>query len=160
MDLITYPWYRKTRSAPVFKTGYCNQLFIARSMNFCLWYIYCPPILWNRPLVLRACLIAGVNLCHCQYNAPGNNYLLWPSDKCYVHPSLLFCPGQPSFLGVRISPIATKVVWRICVDHIQLWAVAVCKLPSQSKLPIILTNIRQVLENIVPFLGLSKRVFS
>ena len=112
------------------------------------------------PLVLTACLTAGVNLCHCQYNAPGNNYLLWPSDKCYVHPSLLFCPGQPFFLGVRISPIATKVVWRICVDHIQLWAVAVCKLPSQNKLPIILTNIRQVLENIVPFLGLSKRVFS
>ena len=38
-----------------------------------------------------------------------------------------------------------KAVWRFCVDHIQLWAVAVYKLPSQTKVAIMNTNIRPVL---------------
>ena len=48
-------------------------------------------------------------------------------------PSLSSCPGQSSFSGVLISPIAPKALWHICVDHILLWIVAVWKLPSQTK---------------------------
>ena len=72
-------------------------------------------------------------------------------------------PGQPSPSAVLISPMAQKSVWHICVDHIQLWAVAVCQVPFQTKVAIMPTNIRPVIiENIVRFssLGLSQREMS
>ena len=54
-------------------------------------------------------------------------------------------------------------VCRICDEHIQLWAVAVCKLPSETKVELISTNIRPVaIDIIVRFLvrGLSQREMS
>ena len=46
-------------------------------------------------------------------------------------------------------------MWCICVHHIQLWAVALSKLPSETNVAIISTNIRPVIiENIVQFSGL------
>ena len=39
-------------------------------------------------------------------------------------------PGQPSFSDVLTFLIAPKAVWRIFIDHIQLWAVAVCHSPT------------------------------
>ena len=56
---------------------------------------------------------------------------------------------QLFFLGVPISPIAPKTVCRICVDHTQLWAIAVCKLPSQTKVAITPTNIWPVIIEII-----------
>ena len=38
-----------------------------------------------------------------------------------------------------------KVVWRMCAAHIQLWAVVVCKLPSQTKVAFKPNNIRPVI---------------
>ena len=58
-------------------------------------------------------------------------------------------PSQPFFYQVLIFPIAPKAVYRICFDHIQLWAVVVCQLPSQTKLVIMSTNIRPVIIKIV-----------
>ena len=55
---------------------------------------------------------------------------------------------------------APKAVCRICVDHIQLWGDVVCKVPSQTQLVIVPTNIRSVIfENIFQFSsrGLSQR---
>ena len=57
-----------------------------------------------------------------------------------------------TFSGVPISPITSKALWHTCGDHIQLWAVDVCKLPSQTKVAIMRTNIRpETLANIVRF---------
>ena len=76
------------------------------------------------------------------------------------------CPFPVSILSreyslswVLISPTAPKAVWRICVDHIQLWAVVVCKLPSQTKAAIIRPVI---IENIFRFscIGLSQMQMS
>ena len=61
-------------------------------------------------------------------------------------------PGQPSFSRELFSPIAQKGVLCICVAHIQLWAVAVCKLPSEPKVAIMPTTILPIMiENIVCF---------
>ena len=58
------------------------------------------------------------------------------------------------FSGVLISPIDPKAVYRICVDHIQLWIVAVCKLHFQNKMVIIPANTQPVIiENTALFLG-------
>ena len=56
------------------------------------------------------------------------------------------------FLGMQISLIATKAVRCNDVDHIQLQAVAVCRLSSQAKVEVMITNIQPVvIENIVWF---------
>ena len=66
--------------------------------------------------------------------------------------------GQASFAGMLMSPIASKTVWHICVYHIQLWYIAVCKLPSQTKVAIMPTHIWLVIiENSVRFSGLGFR---
>ena len=60
------------------------------------------------------------------------------------------------FLGVLISLIAPRKGCRIFVNSIQRWlsAVAVCNLPSQTKVAIMLTNIRPVItENVIQFSG-------
>ena len=100
--------------------------------------------------------IAGDNLCQCQYKAPENifkdprNHL----TKNYGLLLLLSSPVLLSFSGVLISQIAPKAVWRICVDHIQLWAIAVCKLPLQTKVAIMPTDFRLVIiETIGRFSG-------
>ena len=59
-----------------------------------------------------------------------------------------------------MSPVAPKAICRMCVDHAQLWAIALCKLPSQTKVVIMPTNNRPVfIENIFRFScrGLSYR---
>ena len=54
-----------------------------------------------------------------------------------------------------ISPIAPKAVWRFCVDHIQLWAIAVCKLLSENIVLIMPTTTQPVImENDIQFYGL------
>ena len=63
-------------------------------------------------------------------------------------------PSEPSFWGVLINPIARKAMWCICVGHIQLWAVAVCKLPSQTKVATMPTNIRPIITEILVDSGL------
>ena len=76
----------------------------------------------------------------------------------YDWPSLLFYPG--SFPRVLISPMATKTVWRICIDHIQLWVIVYANYQSQTKVAIIPTNVQpMIIENDVRFsgLGLSQR---
>ena len=51
---------------------------------------------------------------------------------------------------MQISQVVPKAVWRICVDHIQLWAIGVWKLPSKSKVAMFSISIRSVIiENIV-----------
>ena len=83
-----------------------------------------------------------------------------PLRNLYGLPSILSSPDQPSFSGLMISQNTTKVVWCICVDHSQLWAITVCKLPSETKVAIMPNNIRPVIiENIILFsgLGLSQR---
>ena len=43
-----------------------------------------------------------------------------------------FCPVPAClfFSGVQVSPMAPKAMWSTCLDHIQLWVITVCKLPS------------------------------
>ena len=53
-------------------------------------------------------------------------------------------PCQPPLSGVLISPIAPYVMWRICVDHIQLYEPS-RQLPSETKVAIMPTNIRLVI---------------
>ena len=76
-------------------------------------------------------------------------YLLRSSDRV-LWSTITFVQSQSTFFsGVLISPTAPKAVYRICVDHIQLWAVAVCELRSQNKFEIMPTNNRPLLvENI------------
>ena len=114
------------------------------------------------PLISPFRLTAGGNLCQYQYKAPANiektpcNHL----TNFYGRPSLLSIPSQSYISGVLISPIISNEVWPICADHIQLWAVTVFKLLSQTKVVMMPTNIRPVIiENIVQFtsLWLSKR---
>ena len=106
------------------------------------------------------CLTGVGNLYQCQSKTTGNiqkTFRLHPINS-YGRPSYLSCPSQPSFLGMLISPSITKPVW-----HIQLWTIAVCKLPSEIKVIIMLTNIRPInIENIVRLsgLGLSQREMS
>ena len=59
-------------------------------------------------------LLAYGNICQSQYKA-----FVDPLTNFCGRPSLLSSPGQPSFSGELISPIAPKAVWRICVDHSQ-----------------------------------------
>ena len=72
-----------------------------------------------------------------------------PLARFYGRP--LLCPGQPSFFtgcadfcnsskGIRCS---------ICGDGIQLWVVAVCQLPSQTKAAIIPTKSLPVTAEII-----------
>ena len=86
-------------------------------------------------LVLPFYLAAGRNLYQRQYVAPGNiqNTFPDPLKNFYDRPSRLSSPRQPYFFAVLISSITLKAMWRICVDHIYLWAVAVRKsLPNHS----------------------------
>ena len=63
-----------------------------------------------------------------------------------IRPMTIFKrPLVTSFSGVLIFPIVPRAVWCICVDHIQLRAVAVCKLPSQTKVAIMPNSIRSVI---------------
>ena len=54
----------------------------------------------------------------------------------------LSCLDQSSFSRVLFFQLAQRQCGRICVDHIQLWAVAAYKLPYQTKVAIMLANIR------------------
>ena len=83
----------------------------------------------------------GGNLCQCQYKA---TYTIYETSRdplinFYGRPLFLSGSGQHSFWRVLISPIAPKGWRRFCVEHIQLWAVAVCELPSQTKVAIMPT---------------------
>ena len=106
-------------------------------------------------LVPPFCLTAVWNQCQCKHKAPENilKNIRDPLTKLFGRPSLLSSLGPFSFSGELISPIALK--WRICVAYIQLWVVAVCKLPSPTKLAVIPTNIWPVIiENMVRVSGL------
>ena len=88
-------------------------------------------------------------------------HLSRPSDN--VLTINYFSTGQPLFLGALIFQLpqfAPRTVCRICVVHIKLWSVALCKLPSQTNLIIMPINIWPVvIENRVWFSdrGLSQR---
>ena len=70
---------------------------------------------------------------------------LRPADKKIIVCHYIW-PVPVSLLSREsISPITPKAVWHNCVDHIQLWAVAVCKLPSQTKAATMPTNTRPVI---------------
>ena len=115
-------------------------------------YIQYPPIVWNHHTSATALPHSWWTSMPMPIWGPWQclKDLLQPPDKLYGRPSLMSSPGQPSPSGVLISPMAQKAVWHICVDHIQLWAVAVCKVPFQIKVAIMPTNIRPVIiENIV-----------
>ena len=78
-----------------------------------------------------------------------------PLTNIYGQSSFLSGPGRSSFSGVLISPVVPKAMWCICVHYIPLWPIAVCEIPSQSKVAIMPINIRSViLENIVQLSGL------
>ena len=105
-------------------------------------------------LVPPFCLTAGGNLCQRQYKVLANIYKTSrdPWQNFMVDHHFFPVPVSHSFPGVLISPIGPKAMWFIGVDHIQLLAVAERKFPSQTKVEIIPTNIRPVInENIVWF---------
>ena len=54
-------------------------------------------------------------------------------------------PVSPLSREFRFPQFAPKAVWRILVDHIQLWAVAVYKLPSKANVAMTPTNIWPVI---------------
>ena len=127
-------------------------------------------LLWYTFLYYNVCQLCGItrlvrSFCHSAdgilfqrlYKAPNN---IWkiprdPLTKFYSWPSLFSSPRQPFLAGVLISRTVAKAVWWVCVDHIQLWDAAVCKLPYQTDVPIMPNNIRSVIiENIVRFSGL------
>ena len=144
--------------------------------------IYCLPLLSRTRVIYPAlqsygiygitslmplsCPKAGGNLFQYQYkhNALVNikqRVLLRPFKKLnYDRPPPLSSHTYFSVLGVLTSSIAPKTMWCICVDYIRIWAIAVCKLPSQSKIEIKPTHIWSVIiENMVRFscLGLFQR---
>ena len=99
-------------------------------------------------LVPPFCFSEGENLSH--YKAHDDKKdLSRPTDKLYGRPSLLSSSGQLSFSRVLISPIALKAVWWICIEHIQLWAVSVCKLPFETNVAIMSTNIQKLLNYLI-----------
>ena len=77
--------------------------------------------------------------------------VLWPMITCFQSQSALFLENTD-------FPICPKAACRISVDQIQLWAVAVSKLSSQTKLEIMSINIRPVIIEIIA--PLSDRGFS
>ena len=112
-------------------------------------------------IMTLSCLTACRNLCQYQYKSPANIFKASrePLTNFHGRPLPLSCPGQPSFSDVLISPIASKSVWRICVDVIQLWAIVVCKVQYQTKVAIMAINIRLVVNEIIvrlSRLGLSR----
>ena len=72
-----------------------------------------------------------------------------PLARFYGRP--LLCPGQPSFFtGCADFCNSSKCIrCSICGDGIQLWVVAVCQLPSQTKAAIIPTNSLPVTAEII-----------
>ena len=93
--------------------------------------IHCSPIVWNHLLVPLFCPTAGANLCLCQckdlddIQKTSRDHLtkfygLWSTTP-------MSSRVQPSYSVVLFFSLASKAVGRICVDHIQLWAAAVCK---------------------------------
>ena len=83
-----------------------------------------------------------------------------PLTTVCSQPSLWSCSGKPFFSVVLISLVVLRAMCCIFNDHIQLWVVNVCKLPSQTEVIIIATNIRPVLiEHIFQFL-LGSQAFS
>ena len=71
------------------------------------------------------------------YEGPSvtSDWVLWPTITFGQSPSDFFL----SSVDFQISP---EAICCICVDHIQLWAVTVCRLPSHNKLVIMSTNTR------------------
>ena len=72
---------------------------------------------------------------------------VWQS--CMVNHHLCCSPDHPLMLGVLISPIAPKAMCCIYFDHIQHWAVTVCKLLFQTKTEITLIYIRPIIIEII-----------
>ena len=110
-------------------------------------------------LVPSFCLTAGGNLCLCQYRAleilKRPLATLWQTFMVDHH----FGPVPTSLLSPAcwFPQFAPWAVWHICVDHIQLWAVVACKLPSQTKEVIVPINNRPVIiKNIVQLSGFGR----
>ena len=105
-------------------------------------------------LVPPFCLTAGVNICLNQYLKD----LSWSSDKFlgtlwsninYVQSLSVLLLGSVDF------PNCPKAVAYLCWLH-STWAVASCKLPSQTKVVIMVTDTRLIIiDNIVQFHVLS-----
>ena len=103
------------------------------------------------------CPTAVGYLYQCKYKAPDK---IWKTTcnalrNLYGRPSL--CSDPISLLSgwEMINPMASKARWRICVAHFHMWAVAVCKLPSQTSVAIMQTNIRpEIIANTFQFSGL------
>ena len=106
--------------------------------------IHCPLIELNHPISVNVLPNSCWKSMRMSNKAPDNIMSIKtsrdPLANFYGRPSLLCRLGRPSFSGVLVSLIAPKAVWYICVYHIQLWAVAVGKLPSQTKVAIMPTN--------------------
>ena len=98
-------------------------------------------------------LTAGENRCQCQYKATDNIQM---TSRGPIN----FC-GQPSLYPVPVNLRSTLFLRSADLDywpkgsvahlwHIQLWAIAVCKLLLQPKVAIVTTSIRPVIiEDIV-----------
>ena len=66
--------------------------------------------------------------------------LLQPSDEVLLLAITCILSKSDFLWGMLISTVAWRAICHICVEHIQLWAVAVFKLPSETKVVSILTN--------------------
>ena len=106
-------------------------------------WIHCPQIVCNYPTSTTAFPYSWWNRCQCQCNAPDN---IQRTSRGPIN----FC-GQPSLYPVQSADLDNCPKGSVAhVWHIQLWAIAVCKLLSQTKVAIVTTNIRLVIiENIV-----------
>ena len=77
---------------------------------------------------------------------------------------MTFVKSPPAFyLDSADLSNSIKAVWRVCVDHTQLWAVTVCKLSLQTKVAKMPTNTwPMIIKNIADpqVFGLSQREVS
>ena len=134
--------------------------------GYVLWIYYTDPHMCGSTLLVPPLYLkTSGNLCQSQNKDPDNVKKTSGdfSTKFCGQPSLLSSPGQPSFPGVLISPISPKEVWRICVDHIKLWAVVVCEVLFNNIVLIMLTTVQpEIIENDIKFsgFGLSQREMS
>ena len=118
------------------KSSSNNSLLHCRAHQ--LWNYKQYEVLWRITLLVQTlCITVGGNLCQCQCQYKAHENIKKTSRESVTRfigrQSLLFTPGQLSFSGVLIFPMAPKAMGRISNDHIQLWANTVCKLPSQSR---------------------------
>ena len=107
------------------------------------------PIKRHTILVPSYCLTAGANLYQYQYKAPDNIQKTTRELLTTFIVDHHFGPVPISLLS-REGWFPSNATLRICFDHIQLCAVAVCKLLSQTKVTNLPTNIQPLIsENIV-----------